>query len=152
MDFYHYRMDVYTHFQHTFMFKQLVKLILHPMTPLRPNKENWRNTSKGTQYVNMVSKCECQESRKSCISHSLKIQLPTDFHYFLICATKILSYNIEITLTVLSDHTAKKWSFFINYFCLVFQCKCLNIQNTFTWDTKWQNIWSQSKWSEGSKI
>ncbi len=36
MDFYHYRMDVYTHFQHTFMFfKQLVKLILHPMTPLK---------------------------------------------------------------------------------------------------------------------
>ncbi len=34
MDFYHYRMDVYTHFQHTFMFKQLVKWILHPMTPL----------------------------------------------------------------------------------------------------------------------
>ncbi len=27
--------DVYTHFQHTFMFKQLVKWILHPMTPLR---------------------------------------------------------------------------------------------------------------------
>ncbi len=25
VDFYHYRMDVYTHFQHTFMFKQLVK-------------------------------------------------------------------------------------------------------------------------------
>ncbi len=35
MDFYHYRMDVYTHFQHTFMFKQHVKWILHPMTPLR---------------------------------------------------------------------------------------------------------------------
>ncbi len=33
--FYHYRMDVYTHFQHTFMFKQLVKWILHPMTPLK---------------------------------------------------------------------------------------------------------------------
>ncbi len=30
--FYHYRMDVYTHFQHTFMFKQ--KWILHPITPL----------------------------------------------------------------------------------------------------------------------
>ncbi len=25
VDFYHYRMDVYTHFQHIFMFKQLVK-------------------------------------------------------------------------------------------------------------------------------
>ncbi len=25
VDFYHYRMDVYTHFQHTFMFKQLEK-------------------------------------------------------------------------------------------------------------------------------
>ncbi len=35
VDFYHYRMDVYTHFQHTFMFKQFVKWILHPMTPLR---------------------------------------------------------------------------------------------------------------------
>ncbi len=34
VDFYHYRMDVYTHFQHTFMFKQHVKWILHPMTPL----------------------------------------------------------------------------------------------------------------------
>ncbi len=34
MDFYHYRIDVYTHFQHTFMFKQLEKWILHPMTPL----------------------------------------------------------------------------------------------------------------------
>ncbi len=34
MDVYHYTMDVYTHFQHTFMFKQLVKWILHPMTPL----------------------------------------------------------------------------------------------------------------------
>ncbi len=34
VDFYHYRMDVYTHFQHTFMFKQLVKWILHLMTPL----------------------------------------------------------------------------------------------------------------------
>ncbi len=33
--FYHYRMDVYTHFQHTFMFKQLEKWILHPMTPLK---------------------------------------------------------------------------------------------------------------------
>ncbi len=35
VDFYNYRMDVYTHFQHTFMFKQLEKWILHPMTPLR---------------------------------------------------------------------------------------------------------------------
>ncbi len=34
VDFYHYRMDVYTHLQHIFMFKQLEKLILHPMTPL----------------------------------------------------------------------------------------------------------------------
>ncbi len=34
MDFYPYRMDVYTHFQQTFMFKQLVKWTLHPMTPL----------------------------------------------------------------------------------------------------------------------
>ncbi len=34
VDFYHYRMDVYTHFQHTFMFKQLEKWILHLMTPL----------------------------------------------------------------------------------------------------------------------
>ncbi len=34
VDFYHYRMDVYTHFQHTFMFKLLEKWILHPMTPL----------------------------------------------------------------------------------------------------------------------
>ncbi len=25
VDFYHYRVDVYTHFQHTFMFKQHVK-------------------------------------------------------------------------------------------------------------------------------
>ncbi len=32
--FYHYRMDVYTPFQHTFMFKQLVKRILHLMTHL----------------------------------------------------------------------------------------------------------------------
>ncbi len=29
MNLYHYRMDVYTHF------KQLVKCILHPMTPLK---------------------------------------------------------------------------------------------------------------------
>ncbi len=35
VDFYNYRMDVYTHFQHIFMFKQLEKWILHPMTPLR---------------------------------------------------------------------------------------------------------------------
>ncbi len=28
-------MDAYTHFQHTFMFKQLVKWILHPMTPFK---------------------------------------------------------------------------------------------------------------------
>ncbi len=34
MDFYHYRMDVYTHFQHTFMFKQLVKWIFNLITPL----------------------------------------------------------------------------------------------------------------------
>ncbi len=34
VDFYHYRVDVYTHFQHTFMFKQHVKWILHLMTPL----------------------------------------------------------------------------------------------------------------------
>ncbi len=34
VDFYNYRMDVYTHFQHTFMFKQHVKWILHLMTPL----------------------------------------------------------------------------------------------------------------------
>ncbi len=33
-DFYHYRMDVYTHFQHTFMFKLFVKWILHLMSPL----------------------------------------------------------------------------------------------------------------------
>ncbi len=33
VDFYHYRMDVY--FQHTFMFKQLEKWILHPMTHLK---------------------------------------------------------------------------------------------------------------------
>ncbi len=32
--FYHYRMDVLTHFQHTFMFKQFVKWILHLMTLL----------------------------------------------------------------------------------------------------------------------
>ncbi len=35
VDLYHYRMDVYTHLQHTFMFKQLVKWILHLMTPLK---------------------------------------------------------------------------------------------------------------------
>ncbi len=35
VDFYHYRVDVYTHFQHTFMFKQLEKWIKHPMTPLK---------------------------------------------------------------------------------------------------------------------
>ncbi len=34
VDFYHYRMDVHTHLQHTFMFKQLEMWILHPMTPL----------------------------------------------------------------------------------------------------------------------
>ncbi len=34
VDFYHYWMDVYTHFQHTFMFKQFEKLYFHPMTPL----------------------------------------------------------------------------------------------------------------------
>ncbi len=34
VDFYHYSVDVYTHFQHTFMFKQLVKWILHPIIPL----------------------------------------------------------------------------------------------------------------------
>ncbi len=28
---YRYKMDVYTHFQHTFMFKQLEKWILHPI-------------------------------------------------------------------------------------------------------------------------
>ncbi len=28
-DFYNYRMDVYTHFQHAFIFKQLEKWILH---------------------------------------------------------------------------------------------------------------------------
>ncbi len=28
-------MDVYAHFQHTFMFKQHVKWILYPMTPLK---------------------------------------------------------------------------------------------------------------------
>ncbi len=33
VDFYHYRMDVYT-LQHTFMFRQLEEWILHPMTPL----------------------------------------------------------------------------------------------------------------------
>ncbi len=33
--FFQYRMDVYKHFQHTFMFKQLEKWILHPMTPLQ---------------------------------------------------------------------------------------------------------------------
>ncbi len=31
VDFYNYRMDVYTHFQHTF----IEKWILHPMTPLK---------------------------------------------------------------------------------------------------------------------
>ncbi len=35
IDFYHYRMDVYIHFQQTFKFKQLVKWILHQMTPLK---------------------------------------------------------------------------------------------------------------------
>ncbi len=30
MDFYNYRVDVYAYFQHTFMFKQLVKWILYP--------------------------------------------------------------------------------------------------------------------------
>ncbi len=34
VDFYHYRMDVYTHFQHTIIFKQL-NWILHSMTPLK---------------------------------------------------------------------------------------------------------------------
>ncbi len=34
MDFYNYKMDVYTHFQHTYMLKQLEKWILHSMTPL----------------------------------------------------------------------------------------------------------------------
>ncbi len=34
-DFYHYMMNVYTHCQYTFMFKQIVKWILHPMTPLK---------------------------------------------------------------------------------------------------------------------
>ncbi len=43
VDFFHYRMDVYTHFQHTFMFKQLVKWILHPMTPLKQKYKNRYN-------------------------------------------------------------------------------------------------------------
>ncbi len=41
VDFYRYRTDVYTHFQHTFMFKQLVKWILHPMTPLTSTKKKY---------------------------------------------------------------------------------------------------------------
>ncbi len=38
-------MDVYTHFQHTFMFKQLEKWILHPITPLKTSlvATYWRN-------------------------------------------------------------------------------------------------------------
>ncbi len=36
-------MDVYTQFQHTFMFKQLEKWILHPMTPLNPIEMLWHN-------------------------------------------------------------------------------------------------------------
>ncbi len=33
-------MDVYTHFKHTFMFKQLVNFILHPMIPLIDGKDD----------------------------------------------------------------------------------------------------------------
>ncbi len=32
VDFYHYRMDVYTHFEHTYIFKQLVKWMTTSMT------------------------------------------------------------------------------------------------------------------------
>ncbi len=41
MDFYNYTMDVYTHLQHTFMFKQLEKWILHPMIPLIMSWDLW---------------------------------------------------------------------------------------------------------------
>ncbi len=54
MNFYHYRMDVYTHFQHTFMFKQHVKWILHPMTPLTKHIVNqWyhKNTSDTVIFI-----------------------------------------------------------------------------------------------------
>ncbi len=35
--------DVYTHFQNTFMFKQHVKWILHPMTPLNDDRESFES-------------------------------------------------------------------------------------------------------------
>ncbi len=53
MDFYHCRMDVYTHFQHTFMFKQLVKVNLASDDPFRINTSQTKVKTHIGEYLKM---------------------------------------------------------------------------------------------------
>ncbi len=67
---YHYRMDVYTHFQHTFMVKQLVKWILHPMTPLSHKPSTvykWKQSK--TVLNKYVGRFRCERTTGSEIFH-----------------------------------------------------------------------------------
>ncbi len=71
VDFYHYRMDViifiiigYTHFQHTFMFKQLLKRIWHQMTPLKCLYLAWDDMTQLQNYpcISGYDNCCCSAS------------------------------------------------------------------------------------------
>ncbi len=66
VDFYHYRVDVYTHFQHTFMFKQHVKLFLHPMTPL--NVCPWKHRVFFTEWESEHKNSFFHNTRRSLFS------------------------------------------------------------------------------------
>ncbi len=63
-------MDVYTHFQHTFMVKQLVKWILHPMTPLSHKPSTvykWKQSK--TVLNKYVGRFRCERTTGSEIFH-----------------------------------------------------------------------------------
>ncbi len=54
---------MYTHFQHTFMCKQLVKWILYPMTPLTQRNKRKLLWKKCYAWFNL--KCPCNHSQKN---------------------------------------------------------------------------------------
>ncbi len=71
MDFYHYRVDVYTHThththcQHTFMFKQQIKWILHPMTPLKTIIIHVKSCVSSLNQLTLTDDCHVLQMRPS---------------------------------------------------------------------------------------
>ncbi len=92
VDFYHYRTDVYTHFKHTFMFKQHLKWFLHPMTPLNCVKA-WYFSSKLWDFLSLKTLASWEQflQRQAQLTFSLIINIITDSGLHMILMYLIIS-------------------------------------------------------------